>query len=373
MNAGVPELVAQLQAQITAEGPIPFSRFMATVLYDSPHGYYGSGRAVVGRRGDFFTNVSVGPLFGRLIASQVVEIWEHLGSPAVFTVVEQGAHGGEFAGDFLAGIERQSPALFEVIRYRIVEPQANLRTRQQSALASNPKVSWLESVAELEPFFGVHFSNELLDAMPIHLVHRAGGRWHERRVDWQEGRFVLVDGPVSSPELAERISALALPATEGYQTEINLEARRWLAELAPKLERGCILAVDYGYPRESFYSPERSEGTLSAYHQHRRTDPLENVGLSDLTAHVEFTSLIEHAAHLGLECAGLTDQHRFMAGLGRAYFPDTAQPPTPERQREMRAFMTLMHPGLMGASFKVLALTRNLPQPLRGFAPLDAH
>ena len=354
-------LAAQLQARIAAHGPITFRDFMDAALYDPAHGYYASGRAAIGRRGDFITNVSVGALFGRLLARQFAEMWERLGAPDSWCIVEQGAHRAEFARDVLEGLREFSPACFAATRYLIIEPMDAMRGPQMQALSGLP-VEWHSSLEELAPFSGVHFSNELLDAFPIHLLAKRNGRWVERYVDCAGETFIFCDGPLSDLRLAAYVAALDAP--DGFVTEVNLAALDWLSALSTNIERGYVLAIDYGYPREQFL--ERDAGTLSAYSGHaREPDPLARPGDIDLTAHVEFTSLIEHAELLGFRLGGFTDQHRFMVRASRLHFRENAIAP-----EELRAFKTLMHPALLGAAFKVVCFEKGLgePEPLTGFA-----
>jgi len=351
-DAGLPEY---LRGCILREGPVTFRLFMEQALYHPEHGYYASGRAAPGRQGDYFTNVSVGPLFGKLLAGQFREMWERMGRPAEFTIVEQGA------GDF-----------FAAIRYVIVEPFPVLEGRQRQRLADFPEVKWAAGVAELDNFRGVHFSNELVDAMPVHLVKFTGGAWRERYVDLKDGGFEFIEGPLSSPELDGFLEKLPRIAVEGYTTEINLEALDWIASLAERLEAGYALIVDYGWARDSYYAEDRTTGTLACYSEHKRSfDPLVNAGNADITARVDFTSLAERAEAAGFRVAGFADQHHFMVGLGKTEFPDTDEPADEARMKAMRAFKTLMHPTLMGLAFKFLALQKSVPAgedaPLAGF------
>ena len=344
-------LTIELRARVAQHGPISFCEFMEAALYHPQHGYYSSGRAVIGRRGDFFTNVSVGPLFGRLMARHFAEMWKGLGSPAQWTIVEQGAHRGEFAKDALGGLREFAPRAFAAVKYRIVEPVEALRTAQMLALAGLP-VEWLPRLDELEPFTGVHFSNELLDAFPVHLVACRDGRWVERHVDFVDDGFVFTDGPLNDSRLAPHLAAMKVP--DGFVTEINLAALDWIDTLAVKIQRGCVLAIDYGYSRDQFL--DRPAGTLSAYAAHQREpDPLARPGEIDLTAHVEFTSLIEHAERSGFHLQTFTDQHHFMVALSRLHFTNVPPPPA-----ELRAFKTLMHPALLGQAFKVLCLEKGI-------------
>lgn len=350
MPTGNPALIEFLRSKLARLGPQPFRWFMEQALYHCEHGYYASGRAAVGRGGDFFTSVSIGALFGKLLALEFEQMWVRLGRPGLFTVVEQGANTGEFARDLLTAIEKTP--LATALDYRIVEPFPVLRQKQQALLSGHGSVHWHEAPEELPMFCGVHFSNELFDALPVHLLRFANGQWHELYVDEQ---FTWVEGPVSAPALRTD----ELPAIEGYQTEINLAAPALLRTLANKLSAGFLLALDYGYERADYYAPARSSGTLSCYSQHRRSyDPLEQIGHCDITAHVEFTSLIEAGLKSGLQLESFMDQHHFMVALGRSYFQDCPQGPTPEQQKELRAFQALMHPGLMGLRFHALKLSK---------------
>ncbi len=359
------ELTDIIRSEIATGGPMPFRRFMELALYHSEHGYYASGRAMIGRGGDFFTNVSVGPLFGRLLARQVAEMWGALGAPGEFTVIEQGAASGDLAADVLAGLRDMAPECFAVVRYVISEPFAKLEARQRERLSAFAgRVKWAGALGEIQAGSCVHLSNELPDAFPVHLVKWSGGAWCELMVIEQEGRFVFADGLISKSELIEACAHIPMPLPEGYTTEVNLAAADWIREVSKVVTRGYVLAVDYGYRRLDFYAPERIAGTLSAYASHRReADVLARPGEIDLTAHVEFDTLIETAAAAGMRLEGFTDQHHFTVGLGAAHFADGAN------ANERRAFQTLMHPQFMGAAFKVIAFSRGLQTagPLAGF------
>lgn len=350
---------------------MPFRRFMERALYDPRHGYYASGRAEIGQRGDFVTSVSVGPLFGRLLAMQFEEMWERLGRPNVFDVVEQGANRADFAHDVLTAAARYSPAFAAALRYRIVEPFAVNAARQRARLHEFAgAVAWYDSVEQLPPFTGVHFSNELLDALPVCAVVRRQEQWRERCIISEAGGsgFKWTDCAIEDPALAAFLPHL--PEVEGYQTEVNLEAPLWLESVAERLQRGYVLIADYGFSRADYYLPERIEGTLTGYRQQRRCDDLlADPGEQDLTAHVDFTTLAQRAIACGLAVAGFTDQHHFLAALGRHVFPDVTDPGelTPQRQKEMREFTMLMHPAMMGRGFQYLALAKGASAELRGY------
>jgi len=358
MHPGNPDLAAFIRETIRRDGPMRFDRFMEQALYHPQFGYYSSGRAQIGRKGDYFTNVSVGPLFGRMLAAQFVEMWEAIDRPDQFTVVEQGTHHGDFADDVLTAM-RDFPA---AIDYCIIEPFPILQKRQEQTLAGfADKVTWRKTLADLEPFSGVHFSNELIDSMPVRLIAREpGGEWSEKLVTISRDDFAFVTAPVEDERLRAHLRKIPAVETAGYETEVNLAAQDWVEGVARKLQRGFVLAVDYGYSRAEFYAPERTAGTLQAFARHRTiTSPLQDVGCVDVTAHVEWTAVAECAEASGLNLIGFTDQHHFLTGLLTKYSPD---------ENERRALQTLLHPEFLGTRFQYLGLGKNVAKAeLSGF------
>jgi SAM-dependent MidA family methyltransferase len=358
MHPGNPDLAAFIRNTIRREGPVRFDWFMEQALYHPQFGYYSSGRAQIGRKGDYFTNVSVGPLFGRMLAAQFVEMWELMGRPDDFTILEQGAHHGEFASDVLTAM-RDFPG---ALRYCIIEPFPILRERQEQTLSGFAgKVSWRKTLSDLEPSRGVHFSNELLDSMPVRLITReAGGEWQEKFVDESGENFAFVTKPIPDEALRSHLEKLPLTENAAYETEVNLQAIDWTRAVAQKLSRGFVLAVDYGYPRAEFYAAERTTGTLQAFARHRTvSSPLTDAGHVDITAHVDWTSVAESAQQSGLDLLGFTDQHHFLTGLLATYSPD---------ENERRALQTLLHPEFLGTRFQYLCLSKNVaPAQLSGF------
>jgi SAM-dependent MidA family methyltransferase len=355
LEPGNPALIDLIRAEIENRGPVSFAWFMQQVLYHPEHGYYASGRCAIGRHGDYFTNVSVGPLFGQLLAAQFAEVWERLGETDNFVIVEQGAHHGDFARDVLESARNCYPDLFAVLRYRIVEPFPILQDRQLQTLQSfRDKVEWRDSI---EPFAGIHFSNELLDAMPVRLT---GPGW-EKLVDFDGDRFVFVERSVDKG------------------AAINQAALDWVQNVAAKLQRGYVMALDYGYSRDEFRQ------TVQVRAKHRFLDsPFEQIGHADITTHVNWTSIAARAQKNGLRIAGFTDQHHFLTGI-ISEWPEmlqarssdsTARQPPDRRvrvgdvdERIERALQTLLHPEMLGRSFQVLALERGIDPvaPLAGF------
>jgi SAM-dependent MidA family methyltransferase len=361
MHTGNPDLVAFIRETIRREGPVRFDWFMEQTLYHPEFGYYSSGQGQIGRRGDYFTNVSVGPLFGRLLAVQFAEMWEMLGRPGEFTIVEQGAHEGDFARDVLEAVRSGAPDFFAALRYCVIEPFPILEARQRDRLGGfGEKTMWRKSLSELEPFTGVHFSNELLDSLPVRLIRREGDAdWEEKFVADSGNRFEFVSRPVFDEQLRQRLVRIPQYSGEAYETEVNLAALDWVENVSRRLARGFVLAVDYGYARDDFYSAARTTGTLQGYAKHRRvTSPLEDVGHVDITASVEWTSIVERAEESGLTIIGFTDQHHFVTGLLVRLTPG---------ENERRALQTLMHPEFLGTRFQYLALGKGIAEsPLTG-------
>jgi len=355
MHPGNPDLVDYIRETIRQRGPVGFDWFMEQALYHPESGYYSSGKCAIGRQGDYFTNVSVGPFFGRLLAAQFAEMWEVLGRPGDFTIVEQGAHHGEFASDVLEEVRERTPDFFSALRYCVVERFPILKARQKEKLRGfSEKMTWGISVDDLEPFTGVHFSNELLDSMPVRLISRDGNEnWKERVVDSVGHGFAFVTRAIADEKLRQHLEKLPRPGEAFYESEVNLVALDWIEEVARKLTRGFVLAVDYGYPRAEFYAAERTTGTLQGRAEHRTvSSPLEEIGRADLTAHVDWTSVAERGKASGLELIGFTDQHHFITGLLTRRAP---------QENERRALQTLLHPELLGTRFQFLGLGKNVP------------
>jgi SAM-dependent MidA family methyltransferase len=324
-------LVESIRETIRARGPQSFAWFMQQALYHPEHGYYSSGRCVIGRKGDYFTNVSVGPLFGQLLAAQFSEIWERLGRLNDFFIVEQGAHEGQFARDVLEFAQKRLSEFFDALHYRIVEPFPILERRQRRALESfRDKVEWRESV---QPFTGVHFSNELLDAMPVRLID--DGR--EKLVALESDKFVFVERKLDKAIL-------------------NQPALDWIDGIAANLQRGYVIAIDYGR------TDEDSQRRLQVRARHQHVDsPFEQIGDADITMSVAWRSIIERAQTNGLRVAGFSDQHHFLTGIISQFETgDRRQSLLGDSRKAKRELQTLLHPEMLGRAFQVLGLAKNV-------------
>jgi SAM-dependent MidA family methyltransferase len=322
-------LITLICAEIEKRGPVSFAWFMEQALYHPEHGYYSSGRCAIGRKGDYFTNVSIGPLFGQLMTAQFAQIWEQLGKIDNFVIVEQGAHDGQFARDVLQSAQSHAPEFFEALDYRIIEPFPILRERQSQILEPfRNKIEWRNS---LEPFTGVHFSNELLDAMPVRLITRG----MEKLVGLQGDRFAFIERPLSN-------------------TAFNQVALDWIDNLAGNLQRGYVIAIDYGHSGDEF------QRDIQVRAQHRHLDsPFEQIGHADITMHVDWTNIARRAEENGFAIVGFTDQHHFLTGI-ISEFGDWDQSSVADSPKAKRALQTLLHPEMLGRAFQVLALAKNV-------------
>jgi SAM-dependent MidA family methyltransferase len=327
MQTGNPALIQLIRGEIENHGPQSFAWFMHQALYHPEHGYYSSGRCAIGRKGDYFTNVSVGPLFGQLLAAQFTEIWAHLDRPGDFVIVEQGAHDGQFARDVLESLQKRAPEFFEALRYRIVEPFPVLQERQRRTLELfRDEIEWRDSP---QPFVGIHFSNELLDAMPVRLVSNGS----EKFVGVDGDKFVFVERPVDD------------------DVQFNETVLDWIDDVAAKLQRGYVIAIDYGRSRTEF------QGHVQVRAQHRNLDsPFEQIGHADMTMGVDWTSIADRAQSNGLRVAGFTDQHHFLTGIVSESLDFTSE----SSAKIKRELQTLLHPEMLGRAFHVLALEKNV-------------
>ena len=364
LRPGFSALASLIRNQILRCGPVPFPWFMEQALYHAQYGYYSGPRSRIGREGDFYTNISIGTTFGHILAAQFVEMWSALGKPRGFRIVEQGAEDGQLADDILSAIENPPNPSID-FTYLIVEPLPAKRAQQRRRLQHrfSAKIDWVTAIRDLEAINGVFISNELVDAMPVHLLEYREGRWRELHVTCSAKGFEFVDSPISVSAVAEAVGKLPVPVHTPYRTEVNLNALGWIREISSTLHRGFALMVDYGFSRDEYYKPDRTKGTLACYSRHRRSfNPLVDPGSKDISAHVDFTSLAESAEQAGLHVAGYTDQHHFMVGATESYLMRIERETNlsglrPDHHQFVRKLKTLMHPASMGMAFKYLLLT----------------
>ncbi|EAW37831.1 class I SAM-dependent methyltransferase [Lyngbya sp. PCC 8106] len=362
---------------------ISFAEYMNWVLYHPQQGYYATPQTRIGASGDFFTAPHLGIDFGELLAEQLVEMWEILHQPQPFTLVEMGAGQGILAADILQYIQRRYPHCFKVVDYIIIEKSAALKAEQQQKLndqiGSSVSVRWCEwDDIPNDSITGCFFSNELVDALPVHQVIVRNHQLREIYValnTHSEGNnsinayFTEIEADLSTPQLQTYFQSLKIDLlseiySDGYRTEINLAALDWITTVTNKLQQGFVLTIDYGYSAERYYSPTRASGTLQCYYQHRHhNNPYIHIGQQDITAHVDFTALEKQGELLGLEVIGFTQQALFLMALGLgdriAAISQTQGQNLSEVLRRREALHSLINPMGLG-NFGVLIQSKGL-------------
>jgi SAM-dependent MidA family methyltransferase len=368
---------------IRERGPLTVAAFMELALYDPQAGYYATATRRSGRAGDFYTSVDVGPLFGALLAIQLVEMAQYTrgdraedtkgtAEAAPFDLVEAGAGNGRLSADILAALASRDPELYGATRLHLVEASATARTAQRPTLGEHaPRL--VSSSADLpRAFSGVLIANELLDAFPVHQVVMRNGRLREIyvRVD-RGGRLFLREGDLSTPALAAYFDRLGVTLQEGWRAEVNLQAIDWVRGAVQRLQRGFVILVDYGHEARDLYSVSHSAGTLTTFSQHQAASGdeawLRDPGRQDITAHVDFTSIREAAEAAGASVLGLLDQTYFVMGVltagrvGADAVPDIL---AGGDRRERLALKTLLMPGGLGSTMKVLIVGKAVGKPV---------
>jgi SAM-dependent MidA family methyltransferase len=389
--------------EATQRGVLPFARFMELALYCPVHGYYETEKDNPGRHGDFYTSVGVGELFGQLLAFQFAEWLETLNPqpPVVpqpgeggstLNLVEAGAHDGRLAKDILAWLQLKRPKLFEQIEYWVIEPSPRRQKWQKETLKNfAPRVRWFNNFHSIvsgnsapgprpSTLHGIIFSNELLDAMPVHRLgwDAQSKKWFEWGVAVDGEKFIWARIPDTlAPRSGERAGArgafenlppellAALP--DGYTIETCPAAESWWREAATVLGRGKLLTIDYGFTADELFSPARRHGTLRAYFRHHASDDLlANVGEQDLTAHVNFSAIQTAGESAGLKTETFSTQSQFLTQIFGKALKDKnfGELVTSKRSEDgwtsaqARQFQTLTHPEHLGRPFRVLVQTR---------------
>ena len=371
MSLGHPELVAAISSEITGNGPIPFVRFMELALYHPQYGYYmrqpdGTDHERIGWSGDFYTSSDVHPILGRALAAQARQMDELLGRPTPFTIVEMGAGKGLLARDCLAAIQAMQDDFASRVRYVLIERSPTMQALQRQNLSpwlNQPGlVTWIEGLDALAPqsVAGLFFSNELVDAFPVHRIQMVASQARELFVDYRDGSFEECLKPLSTPALDHYLQKLNPTWPDGYRAEVNLQALEWMEQVAQRIDRGFVLTIDYGHTAQDLYGPDRKNGTFLCYYQQLTGDvPYVRIGQQDMTAHVDFTSLATVGAAAGLTVTGFTNQMSFLMGLGVEDMIGQLDPESPE----FGAAIHLLKPDGMGRTFKILVQHRGVEQP----------
>ena len=378
---------------------------MEMALYHPGLGYYSSPHTTIGRDGDFYTSPHLHEVFGAMIGKQLMEMWMIMGRPACFHSVEIGAGAGYLCRDIfdylLKPSEDPSPGQDKIdflnsLRYVIVEPYDHFQERQKGLLDNllkNPPsppfskvgnktieplhipkgrehfISWVRSLNELNDISGCIFSNELLDAFPVHLVQMDNGL-KEVYVTYNDGKFEEKLDEISTDGIARYFSQSHIELQTGYRTEINLRIRKWFEDINTALTQGFILTIDYGYTAREYYSDDRTKGTLLCYHRHLfNENPYQNIGEQDITAHVNYSSLKQWGEELGIKTIGYCPQGTFLVAAGIDEVITELYSGSPDYLSEISKIKGLIVPQGMGESHSVMIQYKGegLPE-LRGFS-----
>ena len=365
-----PALAQALEAELRS-GPIPFKRFMELSLYHPEGGYYRQPSPRVGRGGDFKTSPHQSPWLGRMLARQAEEIWSAMDRPAPFSVYEFGPGEGWLAHDLLEEIEANCPdTLSGALEYVLIEQSASASDRVRERLSRWMKGApglpgaRLEAPENFNPpgqFDGLVIAHEYLDALPVHILVQAGEGLAERYVELRDGKLSMCEGPLSDEKLGGWLIDLGIELEIGQMAEVCPAALEWTETVSRNLRCGGALLFDYGFSSRVLYHPSRREGTIRGYRDHTLIDePLENPGETDLTAHVDFTSILRAAEAGGLALAGFTDQTHFLLGAGISEAIEKGGGSETEAAGDRRGAMGLLDPGGLGGAIKVMLLSRGL-------------
>lgn len=364
-------MLERLRSEISlAGGYLSFARFMELALYAPGLGYYSAGSHKLGKKGDFVTAPEISPLFAKCLARQFARILTTL---PYGDILEIGAGAGTFAKDAILELEQLQTLPGH---YYILETSAELRERQQHLLKQAcplfySRILWLDRLPD--SFKGIIFANEVLDALPVHCFRIENQEVKERCVGLENDQLAWKLQPPLSTELHKKVLDLrkeyALP--QGYESEINLVLPHWINTLAQVLQEGVLVLFDYGYGRREYYHSERGNGTLRCFFQHRcHADPFLFPGLQDITANVDFTTVVEAATQAGLDLAGYTTQSSFLLDCGITDFAG-APPSSMKQYQQNQALKLLMLPSEMGTLVKAMGFTKNWSGRLKGFSLLD--
>lgn len=362
LTASDERLVEVIRAEIAREGRLTFARFMELALYHPEFGYYLGAGLRAGKQGDFLTAPELSPLFGHVVARQLLQVWQALGEPPEFVVTEYGAGRGRLARAIFEAARDESPSFAVALRYVLHEVNPHRRADaaellRTAGLGERCSFEWPGSApAYAVPVAGAVVANEFIDALPVHRAVWRQGALRERYVSWSAGWFAEVEDSPSTPALAAPIVAAGVALEEGQQVDLILGTAPWLEAAAARLARGVVLTIDYGYPSAELYAPRRLAGTFLCYHQHTANDePYTRIGRQDMTAHVDFGLLRRAGEHLGLALLGETAQSHFLIDLGLGELLVARQTPG----RDLAAYLvdrtavaTLIDPRGMG-SFRV--------------------
>jgi len=378
-------LLGVIARRIRQHGPLTAAEYIDLALYHEEHGYYATASQRSGRSGDFFTSVDLGPVFGELLANQFADMWERL-APAGqapdgpdmapwFDLCEAAAGNGRLSRDILAHLSARHPAVYRSTRLHLVERGAGARAAQVSTLGRHAGLLVTSGPGLPAGLTGVLFANELLDALPPHAVVMREDGLREVFVDVKGSRLVTREGAPSTARLAAYLEAVGARLQPGARAEVNLAAADWIQGAAGALHRGFLLLFDYGHEAPQLYGPGHATGTLTTYRRHVSEAPgdgpawLREPGARDITSHVDLTGVRLAAEAAGLATLGVLDQTYFLLALGLGEGPVAQAPDSPEAARRRLALKTLLMPGGLGSTLKVLVFGKGAGRPaLKGLS-----
>ena len=360
-----------IRDRIRRHGKITFAEFMRLALYHPVGGYY-TGDAPFGAAGDYYTSPAAHPAFGALLCVQLRHMWQIIGNPPQFTVVEMGGGNGILANDIAAYAERLSPEFARYLRYICIDRYA------PASAAASPSVDRLRAHGvPLRAVIGCLLSNELVDAFPVHRFRIVDGAPLEIYVALDaDGAFTETLAAPSTPRLTERINALGFPLPDGFSGEVRLNTRSWLCEAAQALDKGFVITIDYGYEAADLYSQRRRFGTLQTYYRHTEGgSPYQRIGRQDISAHVDFTQLQDDGCAAGLSAIAYTTQADLLQALGidDMLRQIRTMPLSPrERSANLMAMRQLIKPSGLGG-FKALIQAKGVEASAADIAPSTAQ
>ncbi len=362
-----------LVERVQAAGRITFAEYMAACLYEPGLGYYTSPGRKVGLEGDFYTSITVHGSYGRVLAREIAACWQSMGCPDEFTLVEVGAGHGRLACDIMDFLAEHRSDCYAATKMVLVEKEPSLAEVQARLLSNHTeRLSWLQpdKLADFS-FKGVLYSNELLDAMPVHRVIMSGDGLKEIYVTHDGEQFQDVADQPSTPALAEYLEKYGLPLHPGQETEVSLAGLAWFDQVAAALQQGFIITVDYGWPKADLYAPERNLGTLLCYYQHTVEDnPYHRQGQQDITSHINFSALMERGEELGLKTVWFGEQASFLLSAGIVEEIQQIEASDLSDKEKLKSRLTIkrliMPEGGMGNTFRVLVQSKAVDNPQLG-------
>ncbi|MDQ0416363.1 SAM-dependent MidA family methyltransferase [Croceifilum oryzae] len=346
---------------------ISYQQFMNTALYHPKSGYYSQNRVKLGKKGDFYTNAHVGDVYGTVLAKAFlneVSKWRssEVSKGSVWQLVEMGSGDGRLMEQVIRALVEFGVSSSEVEIYLVETSSEHRRIQRERLQPISPySIKWCEKIEEIEPrAYTILYSNELVDAFPVHVLEWDGTQWLEVYVREDAGRWTEELGSCSSEELLYAMQELPVPSKVGQRVEMNLFAKKWLQTLSTWMNAGAIFTIDYGVSMDELYADFRYQGTIRGYCQHQIVSHLpDNVGEVDLTAHVNFDLLKQWGEKYRLETALHQSQSEFLIEQGiLELMPPATHDPFSSAEKKRRAIKQLVHPQWMGAAFQVLVQTK---------------